>query len=56
MVVMVAVLMAIPGLGIHPETQPLLRGYFWCLMPHTPFLLLYARSGAICRPRATSGR
>ncbi len=42
MVVMVAVLVAIPALGIHPETQPLLRGYFSVLILSTPFLLLYA--------------
>ena len=42
MVVMVAVLVAVPALGIHPETQPLLRGYFSVLILSTPFLLLYA--------------
>ncbi len=42
MVVMVAVLLAIPALGIHPETQPLLRSYFSVLILSTPFLLLYA--------------
>ena len=42
MVVLVAVLMAVPRLGIHPETQPLLRGYFSVLILSTPFLLLYA--------------
>ena len=42
MVVMVAVVMAIPRIGIHPETQPLLRGYFSVLILSTPFLLLYA--------------
>ena len=42
MAVLVAVLMAIPVLGIHPETRPLLRGYFSVLILSTPFLLLYA--------------
>jgi MATE family multidrug resistance protein len=42
MVVLVAVLMAIPLFGIHPDTRPLLRGYFSVLTLSTPFLLLYA--------------
>jgi MATE family multidrug resistance protein len=42
MVVLVVVLVAIPRLGIHPDTQPLLRGYFSVLIVSTPFLLLYA--------------
>ncbi len=42
MVVLVAVLMAIPMLGIHRDTRPLLSGYFSVLILGTPFLLLYA--------------
>ncbi len=42
MAVLVAVLMAIPVLGIHPDTRPLLRGYFSVLILSTPFLLLFA--------------
>jgi MATE family multidrug resistance protein len=42
MLVLGVVLMTIPQLGIHPDTRPLLRGYFSVVILSTPFLLLYA--------------
>jgi MATE family multidrug resistance protein len=42
MVVLLVVRQAIPVLGFHAETLPLLRGYFSILIVSTPFLLLYA--------------
>jgi len=42
MVVLLVVRQAIPVLGFHGETLPLLRGYFSILILSTPFLLLYA--------------
>ena len=41
-VVLLLVRQAIPVLGFHGETLPLLRGYFSILILSTPFLLLYA--------------
>jgi MATE family multidrug resistance protein len=42
MVVLAGVWRAIPRLGFHGETLPLLSGYFSILILSTPFLLLYA--------------
>ncbi|MEZ5286533.1 MAG: MATE family efflux transporter [Vicinamibacterales bacterium] len=41
-IVLTAVWLAIPSLGFHGETLPLLRAYFAILVLSTPFLLLYA--------------
>lgn len=40
--VCLAVLLAIPWLGFHPEVMPLLQAYFSVVLWSTPFLLLYA--------------
>jgi MATE family multidrug resistance protein len=42
MVVLAAVWMAVPALGFHPDTMPLLRDYLGIVILSTPFLLLYA--------------
>ena len=42
MLVLAAVWFAVPALGFHPDTLPLLRGYFAIVVLSTPFLLLYA--------------
>jgi MATE family multidrug resistance protein len=42
MLVLAAVWWLVPQLGFHPDTRPLLQGYFAVMILSTPFLLLYA--------------
>jgi multidrug resistance protein, MATE family len=42
MLVLAAVWWLVPQLGFHPDTRPLLQGYFAVVILSTPFLLLYA--------------
>lgn len=42
MVILAGVWFAVPALGFHPETLPLLRSYLAIVTLSTPFLLLYA--------------
>lgn len=42
MLVLAIVWLAVPVLGFHPDTLPLLRSYFAIVSLSTPFLLLYA--------------
>ena len=42
LMVLAAVWLAIPALGFHADTLPLLQGYFGIVILSTPFLLLYA--------------
>jgi MATE family multidrug resistance protein len=42
MLVLAAVWTAVPRLGFHPDTRPLLQGYLAIVILSTPFLLLYA--------------